>query len=492
MRRALLLAVCLATVAAVTSARRAGGPEQIPPPVPAAAELEGSRTPSAPASDARGGTRLQRELQVNVSNAPQRQREVSIAVDPSNPAVLVAGSNSRPGSTRAYASTDGGATWTSTSAPALPPGSSDACGTDPAVGIDLRGRQYFAFAVITPCGIEGQGTLLVATRTGPRADWVTPEAPIAAPERGSFDDKPALAVDTSPDSPYSNRAYVAWTRYLGRTRVGVLLSRSDDGRTWSAPVSVNSTKTLGASYASIGIARDGTVYVAWEDWVVGAIRIARSTDGGATFGQQQLVSRVVSKTLRCDPYGTAIPAAPRSCVRPNPVVSVDRSRGPFAGRVYVTYANPARDGSEDVYVAAFRPDLSLLAGFPRRVNRTDRRYASDQFWPASALDPAGGTLWVCFYDTSGDPTRVRAVFSCTASRDGGRTWPAPVRAASVASNERQAAADSGPEGREYGDYQGLAVADGVAHPIWTDTRKIASRREEIYTTALDLRRLRVR
>ena len=56
----------------------------------------------------------------------------------------------------------------------------------------------------------------------------------------------------------------------------------------------------------------------------------------------------------------------------------------------------------------------------------------------------------------------------------------PFRAASVASDETQPGADP----REYGDYEGLAVANGVAHPIWTDSRNLAVRGEEIYTTTL--------
>jgi len=39
---------------------------------------------------------------------------------------------------------------------------------------------------------------------------------------------------------------------------------------------------------------------------------------------------------------------------------------------------------------------------------------------------------------------------------------------------------------EYGDYAGLAVANGVAHPMWTDSRELATSGEEIYTTALQL------
>ena len=71
-------------------------------------------------------------------------------------------------------------------------------------------------------------------------------------------------------------------------------------------------------------------------------------------------------------------------------------------------------------------------------------------------------------------------YACTVSRNGGRTWAPRVRAASVASDETQPGADL----RQYGDYEGLAVANGVAHPIWTDSRDLRTFAEEIYTTRL--------
>src|SRR5207237_785585 len=101
-------------------------------------------------------------------------------------------------------------------------------------------------------------------------------------------------------------------------------------------------------------------------------------------------------------------------------------------------------------------------------------------WPASAVDSSDGALWVCFYDTTGDPAQRRVHYVCTISRDGGTTWAKPVRAASVASDETQPGVDA----RQYGDYEGLAVANGVAHPIWTDSRDLATEAEEIYTTRL--------
>jgi hypothetical protein len=87
---------------------------------------------------------------------------------------------------------------------------------------------------------------------------------------------------------------------------------------------------------------------------------------------------------------------------------------------------------------------------------------------------------VCFYDTGGDATRRTSRFSCTASADGGATWATPLPVASVASNETKKPALP----FQYGDYEGLVVAGGVAHPIWTDGRDDRARSEEIYTTSL--------
>ena len=99
--------------------------------------------------------------EANVSRVPGRQREATITVHPTDGRVLLAGSNSRPGrAMRAYSSTDAGATWTSEEAPPLPAGAArDSCAADPAVGIDRAGRQYYAFALISPCTPAGYGAI---------------------------------------------------------------------------------------------------------------------------------------------------------------------------------------------------------------------------------------------------------------------------------------------------------------------------------------------
>jgi hypothetical protein len=137
-----------------------------------------------------------------------------------------------------------------------------------------------------------------------------------------------------------------------------------------------------------------------------------------------------------------------------------------------------RNGSQDVFIAAFDPQLRRVKGFPRRVTGREARVV-DQFWPTSAVDPVRVRLWLCFYVSGAGRSRVTARFSCTSSADG-RRWDSVVPVASVASNETVPRAD----GDEYGDYEGLAVRDGVAHALWSDSRDLTRYGEEIYAATL--------
>jgi hypothetical protein len=433
-----------------------------------------------------GGSRKDR-VQVDVSKLPGSQSETTITVDPTNPAVLLAGSNNhRTLQVAAYSSTDGGSTWTGTRLPYPPDG--DLSG-DPVVAIDRTGRQYFGYVSVHETSPQTvRSGLYVATRGGPGAPWSLPARPVGSLPDG-LDDKPALAVDDSAASRHLNRVYIAWSRVFessGSEFGAVYFAHSDDaGATWSAPVAVSDSPWTFDSYSTIDVARDGTVYVGfWNVFGLG-IYLDVSHDGGETFGRDVLVDPIRGES-NCISAGISIPAQPVNCVRPNPVVSVDNSGGRFAGRVYVTYGDTGmRRKQQDVFVAAFSPALHPL--FRRhRITPPDGTVASDQFWPASAVDPSTGILWSCFYDTRGDPRRRRAWFSCSRSLNGAAGWARPVHAASVPSNERAPGADSlhGKLRREDGDYEGLAVAAGVVHPIWTDTRRLRSLREEVYTTTL--------
>jgi hypothetical protein len=425
-----------------------------------------------------------RAPEVDVSSLRGPQTNATIAVDPVNDQILLAGSNSLlEGTPRIYSSTDGGATWQT--AVAFPPPRSvrTSCSSDPGVAIDRRGRQYYSFVRSSPCRSDGVYRVYVEMRPDATSRWSPPRT-IAPLGRARLDDKPAIAADRSPVSRYRNRVYVAWTR-LSRTIVAsIVISHSvDGGRTWSRPVKVNRIGSQ-LTYASIGVSRSGIVYVAWTDVENFGISIARSSDGGNHFGPEQKVAAFPVIPIPHCGMGIVIPAEPRSCIQANPSISVDTSGGRYSGRVYVSYTAADIRGDHGATLTIFDSKLRAVSGYPIKRGSgilfpQPLERPADQFWTQSAVDPSNGALWVCYYDTHGDPTRTKVHYSCTVSRDGGKRWARQVRAASVASDETQKDASY-----QYGYYQGLAVANGVAHPIWTDTRMLKTLGEEIYTTRL--------
>ncbi len=418
--------------------------------------------------------------EVDVSQLRGPQTNPTITIDPRDDRILLAGSNSLlEGAERVYSSTDGGVTWkTSTLTPPVA-NLHATCPSDPGVAIDLTGRQYYSFDRSTPCTSDAPSRVYVASRPGPDAAWSKPVL-VAPLRRARFDDKPAIAVDAASASPHANRIYVVWS-HLSRLLVSsILISHSDDrGRTWSRPAEV-SCGGDDLIYASVATARNGTVYVAWTDSARYTVEVARSSDGGGHFGPEQQVAEFTVIPIPHCGIGIVIRADPHSCIQANPIVSVDTSGGRYTGRVYVSYTGTNFTGDQGAAVSTFDSRLRPIAGFPllqhhRVVSRASGRKRSDQFWAQSAVDRSDGSLWLCFYDTLGDLKRAKAFFSCAVSANGGKTWTRPVRVASVPSDETQ------PGARQYGYYQGLAVANGVGHPIWTDTRRLASLQEEIYT-----------
>jgi hypothetical protein len=416
--------------------------------------------------------------QVNVSNAARPQAEVAVAVDPRDPNVLLGGSGSFERSDRVYSSTDGGATWSSQP---LPVGRGLCAYGDPAVTIDAAGRQYYAYLAGGCLDVEvKQVSLMLATRPDAVSPWVARKPAIAGTT--SFNDKEAIAVDTAPESPHAGRLYLAWSRFYRPSKAfEIVVSHSDDaGVTWSR--AARAAAGIGGpsqTYASVATGADGAVYVAWLT-LDRHIVFARSVDGGDHFAQAALVALAAQVPVGpCHFGGTGIPAQPKRCIASAPLLTVDRIRG----RVYITWGAAGPRGREqNVYVSAYDAATAAPVVGQVQVNPPDGATVSDQFLPASAVDESTGRLWACWYDTTGDRTRKRTRYTCSASSDGGATWAAPVAAATTFSNLTVKAATS----FEYGDYAGLAVANGIAHPMWTDSRNLATSGEEIYTTALQL------
>ncbi len=239
---------------------------------------------------------------------------------------------------------------------------------------------------------------------------------------------------------------------------GIFVNRSDDGGTsWSPPVLVVDHRNTTAPFEDKpGLAVDGArVYVAWTRFSrygtadprdTSEIYFSVSEDGGRSFaiplrvsdepgdasdgdgtvegavpavgvgGEVYLIwsgpkgmifDRSVDggrtfgpdRTLFTQPGGWDLDIEGLDRANGMPVTGVDRSRGRFRGTLYVNWVD-ARNGDPDVFVA-FSRDGGKSWPKPVRVNDDPLRNGAAQFFTWMAVDPVDGSVNVVFLDRRG-------------------------------------------------------------------------------------------
>ena len=414
--------------------------------------------------------------QVAVSRAQGVQAEVAVAVDPSDPKVLVGGSGTFEPAMRVYASTDGGGTWTSDSlaAPA------DLCGYGDPASRRRRGRPAvlrIPRRLLLERGADA-GVARVPARGGPAEEWSTRLLKIEG--SAAFNDKEAIAVDTSPASPHRGRLYLAWSRlWVPTSAFEVVVSHSDDdGATWSPAARVSSSGGSSQTFSSLALGADGTLYVAWLT-LDRYVKLDRSTDGGDHFGTDVAGRVPAAAPVRALPRRRdARRRAGEALHRPG--AARDRRFGSRPRLRHLRRRWHVRR-EQNVYVSAYDAATFGPLLVRRRVNPPDGAVLSDQFLPASALDASTGALWVCWYDT---PATGRASASATRARP--RTTAArPGRRPTC--GERHSRTRRAGSGRRFNRrLRRPRRRRGARAPDLDGLRDLAALGEEIYTTVLEL------
>lgn len=398
-------------------------------------------------------------------NAPgngSMQGETSVAINPKNPNIVIAGANddrsnhSSP-SQYVYLSTDGGATWINK---AMPSGSPiySAC-TDPSLAYDANGVAYFGYGQFDP-RTNGPSAVTIQRSMDGGFNWDSPVI-IAANTSGTLEDKYIIAADAFSNSPYKNNVYVSWTHFVnigtGNQTDDIWFSRStNQGQTWTASPLVVSTSGRGhLSMPAVG--PSGEVYVVWSEKGNGqsALMIARSGNGGASFSSPSVITGGPVWSM---PDTLGAKGGMRMITYP--VIAVDNSTV-HPGRVYVTWAG--RNGAGGIpHIFMTYSDNAGVSWSAARIMDDDMTSGQDKFHPWIAVDPKSGAVALTFYDSRNDFQNRQADLYISISRDGGRNFDVQrVSNTSFGVN---------PTSGYWADYQCVAAYKGKVIPCWTDQR----------------------
>jgi hypothetical protein len=362
-------------------------------------------------------------------------------------------------------STDGGATWGRS---ILPFGSRDLYQSDGAVEWTEDGTAWVTAVVlakVTPTFANFEMHAYKSTDSG--RTWVF-DALLSGSQDSAFRDR--LWVDRGASSPYKDDIYALWN-----ASAGVYAShRTHADGVWHGPLQVSDARTVQATEGAEAETNSaGDVFGFWGDGGSRQLFVAKSTDGGATFGAPVVLAHTF------DQGSVWVPATASG------VASTHVSGGAFKNgtenQVYAVWVDLSGEAGctiwneQPVFVVggnsctsrvwfARSTDGGATWSQPVKIHHQPTR--NDQFMPVLAVDETSGKLAVTYYDTVGDPSRARTNLFYQSSTDGGTTWSDPLQVTTARTNETILGADE----TQYGDHNGLSVVNGSIVPTWTDRR----------------------
>jgi hypothetical protein len=500
------------------------------------------------------------DVTVNLDTAAAPQNETTLAVDPNNHNRIVAAANDYvtrtwpcvvgitpcsklgDGYSGTYYSNDGGAHWCCVSTDPshlgtlipgvdhLAGGQYDA-GGDPAVAFDSRGHVYYAGLGFDRAAPPNTVAVNKGTFDGTgKLTWGPPTFINPTTSPAIFNDKEWIAADSHPLSPFRDRVYVSWTRFIFNPVNGAYVQSpiffafsTDGGETFSDPVSIVGNVHVDQGSRPV-VGSDGTVYVFFE----GATRLAtfsstymvKSTDGGISWSRPVAVAPLVDilppfntvfrvnslPAAAISPYGDlyvawsseikniatgySVDAACASWITPATLVYGNCHAASFFskstdfGATWSTPALifPARDASSRTAIGypVTQPTGAMLNAPPaRRV---------DTFFPAVAISPSG-RIYMSAYAadvvspwqrcaTPATPTAVGRI-NCLALdkyiHNARLDYVVTDLTTGVTKTVSTHPINSryGFGGGFIGDYTDIAVgSDDVFHALWTDTNNL--------------------
>ncbi|MBK9158878.1 MAG: sialidase family protein [Propionibacteriaceae bacterium] len=436
-----------------------------------------------------------------------KQNEPSIAVDPTNSKLLIAGSNdeqSQPacgpglvrgtsvpasdcsffpgvGTSGIYVSDNGGQSWTNIGLlddQASWAGKGVISDGDPVIAFGPKpdgfggftyanGARAYYSSLATVTSLKGYEYVIVSYSDDGGHTW---SAPVVATNRSSvtqFNDKNWITVDSNSASPYFGKVYLSWTAFRSATATGngnepiMVASSNNGGASFGAPLQLspagNNGTGNGRQGSSSTVGPDGTVYVAFEQGTSQVVVVSRN--GGANWSRPITIGAVTDIQ---DP----IPGA-NFRTDSFPVIAADPRTD--STTVYAAWTTRTADGGRTVIAAS--TDRGLTWGATTTVSTAGQGYA---FFPGLDVAPTGRVDLAWQGLKAVDPTKFgtgnAAIDAYYASLAPGATsWSSPTKVSS-ASSDPAAGAQNNLMRQFWGDYNTLVSDASTAWFIYTDSR----------------------
>jgi hypothetical protein len=378
------------------------------------------------------------------------EAETTIAVNPTNPLNIVAGAISVPGC-YFYTSLDGGLTWTQGALP-IPAGYTNL--GDPTVTFCGDGSAYYQVLAFNPqVQTAVKSNIFIYRSTDGGLTW--PTSSQIGERRSVFQDitdKGWMTCDTS-GSAHDGTIYLEYSNPQNAScsvefcRAIKLRRSTDHGATWAPEVIVSDFPQSPQNQGSVAVGPNGEVYVAWD--LTDGIKFDKSTDGGVTFGTDLFVVGIAG-----------IPPDPNFRRTTYPIIDADRTNGPHRGSIYFAYSDLAF-GDPDILVVRSTDGGATWIG-PVRVNDDTLFNHADQWAPGLTVDPLGRVI-VTFYDRRRYIGKEKYEIWGAISRDGGITFDTNFLIGDTPS-------DVPVPNTFLGDYDCVAADSNYLYATWADQR----------------------
>jgi hypothetical protein len=202
---------------------------------------------------------------------------------------------------------------------------------------------------------------------------------LAMMHSGFSDDKELLAFDNNPASPYYGRLYMAFTNFSSDSKIWALYS-ADAGATWNAGVPISPTSSVQGAWPVV--APNGDVYVGWVKFSgnIVTMEIARSTDGGVSYGLVTSPAANVGRPQNAAATGSCGRAALKGNIRylPSPQIAFGAD-----GVLHAVYSYSP--GGGDDCDSFYRRSADGGATWGPEVRLHDDATTTDQFFPTLSV-----------------------------------------------------------------------------------------------------------